>query len=269
MDASKTAMLATITDEHVRRYDDDGFFVLEGAVAGEALEMLRREADLAIAAEEERIRNNARDVEHLTHLGHRYFVIQRSRTRLDLRAFLWSALMTDVCARLVGPDAYLFTELFVCKRPGPETSFGWHQDHGYVDYFGFGDGPPNVTVWTALDDMTEENGTLRVLPFSRGGTRVTAKHHRLAGDRDIVADFGGGPGELLEMPAGSVVVMSGLLPHASGPNTTPGTRRAHLTQYSKQPVLIDGKTPAQLAVPVLQGGAIQAPDYSGQPPRGE
>jgi ectoine hydroxylase-related dioxygenase (phytanoyl-CoA dioxygenase family) len=262
-------MTATITESHVRRFDEDGFFVLEGAIDGAPLDMLRREADMAVLVEEERIRKQAADVEHITHLGRRYFVIQRSRTRLDLRGFLWSPLMLDLCARLVGPDAYLFTELFVCKHQGLQTSFGWHQDHGYVDYFGFGHGPPNVSVWTALDDMTEANGTLRVLPFSRGGTRATAQHRPAPDGSDIVADFGGGAGELLEMGAGSVVVMSGLLPHASGPNTTGAARRAHLVQYSRQPILIDGITPAQLAVPVLIGGVPQAPDYSRQPPRGQ
>jgi ectoine hydroxylase-related dioxygenase (phytanoyl-CoA dioxygenase family) len=260
--------MTPIADDHVRRYKEDGFFILERAVRGEELDMLRREADMAIAAEEDRIRNNARDVEHITHAGRRYFVIQRSRTRMDLRAFVFGPRMTDLCARLVGPDAYLFTELFVCKRQGSETAFGWHQDHGYVDHFGFGHYTPNVTVWTALDDMSEENGTLRVLPFSRGGAPRIVKHHQVPGGTDIVADFGGGEGELLPMPAGSVVVMSGLLAHASGPNTTSTTRRAHLIQYSRQPILIDGTTPAQLAVPVLAGGVPQAPDYSGQPARG-
>jgi ectoine hydroxylase-related dioxygenase (phytanoyl-CoA dioxygenase family) len=261
-------MLAAITEEHVRRFDADGFFVLERAVDGADLAMLQHEADLAVAAEEERIRSNASDVEGITHLGRRYFVIHRSRSRLELRAFLFGPLMRDVCARLVGPDSYLFTELFVCKRPGAETSFGWHQDHGYVDHFGFGHNPPNVSVWTALDDMTEQNGTLRVLPFSKGGARTIVKHHPAPAGSDIVADFGPDRGDLLEMPAGSVVVMSGLLAHASGPNVTGATRRAHLIQYSKQPVLIDGSKPAQMAVPVLVGGVAQEPDYSGLPERG-
>ncbi len=254
-------MITRLTDDHVRRFDEDGFFVLEGAVEGDRLDTLRREADLAIASEEDRIRDQAKGVEHITHLG-RYFVIHRSRTRLDLRAFLWSPLMTDVCARLVGPDAYLFTELFVCKCGGPATTFGWHQDHGYVDYFGFGHNPPNVSVWAALDDMSEANGALRVLPFSRGGARATAKHRKAPVGSDIIADFGGGSGELLEMRAGSIVVLSGLLPHHSGPNTTDRTRRAYLVQYSKQPVLVDGAKPAQMAVPVLAGGVPQPPDYS-------
>jgi ectoine hydroxylase-related dioxygenase (phytanoyl-CoA dioxygenase family) len=123
-------------------------------------------------------------------------------------------------------------------------------------------------VWTALDDMTEQNGTLRVLPFSKGGARTIVKHHPAPTGSDIVADFGPDRGDLLEMPAGSVVVMSGLLAHASGPNVTGATRRAHLIQYSKQPVLIDGSKPAQMAVPVLVGGVAQEPDYSGLPERG-
>jgi ectoine hydroxylase-related dioxygenase (phytanoyl-CoA dioxygenase family) len=261
------SMPEAIDDEHVRRFEEDGYFVLERALDEGTLAMLRREADLAVESEAARLARGESGIEQLTH-RERYFVIYRSRTQVELRSFLFSRLMGDVCARLIGPDAYLFTELFVCKLTGPETSFGWHQDFGYVDHFGFGHHSPNVSVWTALDDMSDENGTLRVLPFSRGGTRHAVKHRPAPTGSDIIADFGEGEGEVLDVPAGSIVVMSGLLPHRSGPNTTPRPRRAYLFQYSKRPVLIEGHGPAQMAVPVLAGGVLQAPDYSTLPARG-
>jgi ectoine hydroxylase-related dioxygenase (phytanoyl-CoA dioxygenase family) len=261
-------VLTRIGDDHARRFAEDGYFVLERALGAPELEMLQREADLAVAREDARIGRSAADVERITHAGQRYFVIHRSRERLELRNVLFSSLMLHVCARLVGRTAYLFTELFVCKRTGEQTEFGWHQDFGYVDHFGFGHYPPNVSVWFALDDMTERNGTLRVLPFSRGGTQSVVKHRQAPGGTDVVADFGDTSGSaLLEMPAGSVVVMSGLLPHASGPNTAPSMRRSYLVQYSSVPILMDDGKPAQLAIPVLAEGAAQKPDYSGQPPR--
>jgi hypothetical protein len=260
-------MRTQIDDGHVRSFEADGFFVLERALDAAVLDMLRREADLAIAFEAERLSGGDRDVETITH-AERYFVIHRSRTRLDLRRFLFGPLMVELCARLVGADAYLFTELFVCKLKGPDTAFGWHQDHGYVDHFGFGHHAPNISVWVALDDMSDENGALWVLPFSRGGVRAPVRHQRAAVGTDIVADFGDGEGELLEMRAGSILVMSGLLPHRSGPNTTDRPRRAYQFQYSKQPILIEGHGAAQMAVPILLRGVPQEPDYSTLPPRG-
>ena len=50
--------------------------------------------------------------------------------------------------------------------------FAWHQDSGYVKWYNpTTEHKPYVTCWCTLDDVSEENGTVYLLPHSRGGTK--------------------------------------------------------------------------------------------------
>ena len=57
--------------------------------------------------------------------------------------------------------------------------FAWHQDGGYVK---FSDPKtrhrPYLTCWCALDDMSEDNGTIFVMPHDRANTRNHILPHR-------------------------------------------------------------------------------------------
>jgi ectoine hydroxylase-related dioxygenase (phytanoyl-CoA dioxygenase family) len=253
-------MSAVIRDDDVGRFEHEGYLVLDRAVSADTLGMLRREADEAIAWEERRIAAADSGVETISRLGERYFVPGRSREQEVMRDFLFGEVMLEIARRLLGPDAYLFTELFVCKMRDERTEFGWHQDFGYLASYGFGHYQPNLSVWTALDDMSEENGALTVLPFSEWGSRRLVEHRLDPETRDQVADFGDHAGRLLVIPAGSIVVLSGLVPHKSGRNGSGRPRRAHLVQYSREPVLAGGR-PIQFAVPALVAGEPQRPRY--------
>ncbi len=100
--------------------------------------------------------------------------------------------------------------------------FGWHQDSGYVKHYD----PttrhkPYVTVWCTLDDVSEENGTVYLLPHSRGGTKDRLlDHYREDGTNDVIGYDGDDPGEAMIVPAGSVVAFTSYNLHRSGPNTT-------------------------------------------------
>ena len=72
----------------------------------------------------------------------------------------------EVCRATLGDTAYLFWEQYVVKGAEAGMKFSWHQDSGYV---GYPDHKPYLTCWCALDDMSEENGTVYVMPFSQNG----------------------------------------------------------------------------------------------------
>ena len=131
--------------------------------------------------------------------------------------------------------------------------FSWHQDSGYLDF----PHAPYVTVWTAIDDMTVANGTVKVLPFSTIGIRTRVEHVRDPESGDKVGYFGTETGVTAEVPAGSIVVMSSLNFHCSGPNTTDRMRRAYVTQYSPDRI-VDPVTNEllHLGVPFLQDGNV-------------
>jgi ectoine hydroxylase-related dioxygenase (phytanoyl-CoA dioxygenase family) len=106
-----------------------------------------------------------------------------------------------------------------------------------------------------MDDMSEENGTIYVLPYSRAGVRDTVNHVKEAGSNDMVGYHGDDPGIPVIVPAGTIVCFSSNTFHRSGANKTNRPRRSYLCQYSPKPILTaDGSKPWCDAVPFLQDG---------------
>jgi ectoine hydroxylase-related dioxygenase (phytanoyl-CoA dioxygenase family) len=160
--------------------------------------------------------------------------------------------MADVCRRTIGDNAWLFWEQYVVKGAGGGMKFSWHQDSGYV---GYPDHKPYLTCWCALDDMTEANGTVRILPFSTLGIRTWVKHVKEEGSNDEVGYFGKEPGIPAIVPAGSIVLFTSVSFHASSANTSGRMRRAYLAQYSAEPILTaDGRKLWGCAEPLLRDG---------------
>lgn len=243
-----------LTPEELSRFEREGYLVLERVLPPDLLDALRAEADHALTWHEAEIEAQ-KTVDRLNYVGEHYFIPGRSRERPVLAEYLRGDLMLEFCRELLGNDAYLFIELFILKLPQNRVPFGWHQDHGYVDAYGYGHYPPNLSIWTALDDMTAENGALEALAFSSRRFDSVPPHEQDE-HGNFVADFGADSGTLLPVPAGSLILMSGLLPHRSGLNASGAIRRAYLCQFSPQPIVDDRGEPIQMAVPLLREGTV-------------
>jgi len=241
MTTTETARAGLVTPQMRAQYVKEGYFVLESVLSEEELELLRGGAQYSIdkldAAMDEagvdRIGINAR--------GKRYFSNMIYQDRPELRQFLFGDTMAEICQATLGEDAYLFWEQYVIKAGDPDTSFAWHQDSGYVHE----DHDPYLTCWIALDDVTEENGAVYLLPYSRSGVKSYVKHIPDPVNNDLVCYFGSDPGIPMTAPAGSIVVFSSVVMHRSGPNMTDRMRRVYLAQYSRNVIMFkDGETPA-------------------------
>ena len=116
---------------------------------------------------------------------------------------------------------------------------------------------PYLTCWCTLDDVNEQNGTVYLLPHSRGGTSHTVfDHQKEDGTNDLIGYRGNDPGDPLIVPAGSIVAFSSFNFHRSGPNTTPRMRRVYLPQYSGEPILREDGSQWALAVPFVRDGKL-------------
>jgi ectoine hydroxylase-related dioxygenase (phytanoyl-CoA dioxygenase family) len=103
--------------------------------------------------------------------------------------------------------------------------------------------------------VTEANGTVYLLPYSRAGTREVVEHVRDQETNDLIGYFGDDPGEPVLVPAGSIACFSSTLFHRSGPNTTNRIRRIYLAQYSAEPILNEDRSgPRHLAEPLVVAG---------------
>jgi ectoine hydroxylase-related dioxygenase (phytanoyl-CoA dioxygenase family) len=222
------------------QYRDEGWFLLERVLTDDQLALLREVADYAVAKVDAEMDAAGVDRLGINARGRRYFSDMIYRDRPELRTFLFSDLMARIVGATLGLDAYLFWEQYVVKAGDPDTTFAWHQDSGYVHE----DHAPYLTCWITLDDVTEENGTVYLLPYSRSGIRSYVKHLRDDVTNDEVCYFGSDPGMPVIAPAGSVAVFSSTVIHRSGANTTDRFRRVYLAQYSGEVIMTkDGTKP--------------------------
>jgi ectoine hydroxylase-related dioxygenase (phytanoyl-CoA dioxygenase family) len=236
---------------HAHRFREQGYFVLEGAVAPDALDTLRGECQRFIAERDREMDRLGVDALDLDHRGSRYFVHAYGKSPAVER-FLSSDFMIQIALAALGDTVYLFNEQYVVKAAERGRKFSWHQDSGFIEYAH----QPYLTCWIALDDMSEANGTVYLLPYARAGTRDVVEHVRDRESNDLVGYFGDDPGDPVIVPAGSIACFSSTLFHRSGPNTTDRTRRVYVAQYSAEPILTeDGSRPRLLAEPLLVDGS--------------
>lgn len=243
-----------VTEEMVHQYRTDGYFVLENVIGADDLELLRSAAQFSVdradatmdAAGVDRLGINAK--------GKRYFSSMVYQERPELRRFIFGPIMEQICRRVLGEQAYLFWEQYVIKAGDPDTTFAWHQDSGYVHE----NHTPYLTCWIALDDVTEENGSVYLLPYSRSGIRSYIKHVEI-GTGDKVCYFGPDPGMPVIVPAGSIVCFSSTVIHRSGANLTDRLRRVYVLQYSSDVIMTaDGTKPHGSFDPFLVSGNVAA-----------
>ncbi len=138
--------------------------------------------------------------------------------------------MVDMVADLIGPDVKLHHTKVNSKLPGAATEVRWHQDFPYTPH----SNTDLVTALLMVDEVTEQNGPLEVLPGSHDGPLHSLWHDGVftgavddlvAADmqRDAVACFG---------PAGSVCLMHTKLAHGSAPNLSDRSRTLFICVYS-------------------------------------
>jgi ectoine hydroxylase-related dioxygenase (phytanoyl-CoA dioxygenase family) len=138
--------------------------------------------------------------------------------------------MTDYVASLIGPDVKLHHTKINSKQSGGETAVKWHQDFGFTPH-------SNDSVVTALlmiDEVTEQNGPLEVLPGSHKGP-IHGLWHDGIFTGAINAEIAAGCASKAVTctgSAGSVCLMHTRLLHGSAANQSDAPRTLFIAVYS-------------------------------------
>ena len=222
-----------IGDEQVRFYKDEGYVVVEGLIEPELLDTIRREVDATVARASEVTENDevydleashTRDQPRVRRLKtpHQYI---RSLGRLAR-----SAPLVAVLKRLIGPGVRLQTSKLNMKSAGYGAAVEWHQDWAFYPHTN----EDLLAVGVMLDDMTEENGPLMVMPGSHRGP-VYDHHHDgyFCGAIDLEqCDLDFDRAVALTGPAGSMSFHHVRMVHGSAVNRSDRPRRLMLYQYT-------------------------------------
>jgi ectoine hydroxylase-related dioxygenase (phytanoyl-CoA dioxygenase family) len=218
----------------IEQYDEAGFLVMPDLLTESEIACLRqRVADIANGvvttypeasieyepgAPRERGLANVRKLNHCEH-----------HDELLLDAARHPAIL-DVVESLIGPDIKLLGEQLFMKPPGGIEK-AYHQDSPYFTI----EPMSLVSAWIALDDVTEENGCLKVIAGShRYGPRPHDEPWMVGDRRDMKiadADIDYGKETSILLKAGDVSFHHSLLMHSSGPNRTPYSRRGLAMHY--------------------------------------
>ena len=252
MQRSSTPATSIVTAAQREAFRKDGFFVLKNVVPFAHLQLLRAKVDQNIARLDAEMEAQGVTKQGINHKGSRYFVAGYTPADHEVGQFIFSDLMADITRATLGDNVYLFHEQYVVKAAEKGGKFSWHQDSGYV---GHADHKPYLSCWVTLDDVTEENGTVYLLPYDRAGTRTRVEHRRDEESNDMIGYFGDDAGDPILAPAGSIACFSSTVFHRSGPNLTGKMRRIYLPQYSAEPIRkADGEGLWNLAVPFIENG---------------
>jgi len=232
--------MSILSDDQVSQYRRDGILVVEDAIEPELLEQLR--ADFATWDAES---SNHDEPYGSTSDGRPRFDLQpgtpsqpaalrRVQSPTEISDAYFTAManspVTDMVADLIGPDVKFHHSKINSKQPGSATEVKWHQDFPFTPHTN----SDLVTVLLFIDDVTEENGPLAVIPGSHKGTIHSLWHDGVftgAVDDTLEAEFKA-TAQLCTGKAGSVCFMHTRLAHGSEPNLSQAPRTLFISVYS-------------------------------------
>ena len=153
-------------------------------------------------------------------------------------SYLQHPLFASICSRIHGKEGRIacLRAMFMNKPAGFGTPLVWHQDR-WTNL----DRDPQITLWTALDPATIENGCVHIIPGSHG-TLVNPEHGSgfLTAEQTekILAQNEPMP---LELAAGGVVLFHNWLLHSSDINRSGIPRRAFSVCYMDAETIVSNE----------------------------
>lgn len=241
-----------LTDEQWASYEENGYLRLGQVLSSEDLKALQERIDdimmgradldyskilMQLDSLDGQYENAG--VQSMGHKGARldYRKIQELENDPLFWEFMNCPIFEEICERQYGSEMPIaaFRAMFMNKPANQGTLLPWHQDR-WSDL----DRDPLVTLWTALDPATEENGCVQIIEGSHkfgllnpahGSGYVTPEQAE-----ELLEKY---PVIHLELEAGEAVLLHNWLLHASDKNHSSQSRRAFSVCY------MDGDTMAK------------------------
>lgn len=148
---------------------------------------------------------------------------------------------------LLGPDIKLFRDALMMKPARHGSAKPYHQDSAYWTI----DPPDLCSAWIALDDATEENGCMRLIPGSHHSGLL--EHQHLA-DYQVDEETLDRSREVsVPLESGGVLLFHSRLLHATSPNRSDRSRRAMIFSYMSARSRYTGPLASRPHYPLVHG----------------
>ena len=171
--------------------------------------------------------------------GHNSYAINGWHSSLaNLYKIISDSRISDVMQDLMGENLICWGSHFFCKDPNSKETVAWHQD---ISYWPMSESK-TITVWLAIDDVDETNGSMKVIPKSHLHGQINFDKSKDSENNVLhqtivnAEDYGLAPVSI-NLKAGQIEVHSDLLVHGSSENNS-NKRRAGLTMRFVPPEVI-------------------------------
>ena len=237
-------MTQILTDEQWAQYERQGYLRLGKVLGDEDLTALQRRIDDIMLGRAELdysqilMQLDSPDGQYenagVQSKGHKGATLAYRKIQ-DLEAdplfleFMERPVFREICARQYGTGVPIsaFRAMFMNKPAHQGTLLPWHQDR-WSDL----DRDPLVTLWTALDPATQENGCVQIIEGSHKFGLLNPAHGSgyvtPAQAEELLEKY---PVVPLELEAGEAVLLHNWLLHASDKNNSAQSRRAFSVCY--------------------------------------
>ena len=272
--------MAALTEQQINSFWTKGFLMVEDAVEPLALQAMRgdfanwvEDSKAQLGAYGKTIDGRARfDLEtgHSTEKPS----LRRINAPIEVSEHYFNAsmnsLVTDCIADLIGPNVKFHHAKINSKLPNSKTVVRWHQDFSFTPHTN----DDLVTALLFIDDVTEENGPLKVVPGSHKGRIYSLWHDGVftgAIDNDK-AQVCEDTSVLCTGKAGSVCLMHTRLLHGSSVNNSLNSRTLHISVYSAEDAIAVSPNPVPskyhgLVVRGERTGRIRASEFDMEMPK--
>lgn len=234
-------------------YQKHGYLVVKDIISPDALERIKQETFFIFSGKRGKVDGLDDESLHLdqAELTRKYAAIHfPHKISPVIRSYAADPQVASILSKLVSPNVKCMQTMLFMKAPGKKGQ-AWHQDEYYIPTR-----DRSLTgVWLALDNASQENGCLWVIPGSHSDgylrKRISYQGDEFA-DVDMcdLSPYTEKDFKPLEVSAGSIVFFNGYLLHMSLRNkSTDQFRRALVSHYSSAESLLpwdlDGRIPPQ------------------------
>jgi ectoine hydroxylase-related dioxygenase (phytanoyl-CoA dioxygenase family) len=224
------------------RFADEGYLLVENAVDADQVSALRNQFSDWVEASRQQCRPWGKTLDGRARFdlepGHDKDrpALRRVNAPTDISAEYLAAMrdsrIADYVAELIGPNVKFHHSKINSKLPGAATAVKWHQDFAFTPH----SNDDLVTALLMLDDLSEENGPLQVLPGSHRGAIYDLWHDgEFTGaiDDDLARDCLARSVSCTGT-AGTLCLMHTRLLHGSAANRSPRPRTLFIVVYSAE-----------------------------------
>lgn len=233
-------------------FEEHGFVILKKVFDEQTLLKMRKLTDEIVEHGEKDLEDpfSKYYMSHRTDQGALYDLFQRHPEFQEIAKN--KTILTEI-SKIVGEDIFLYENSLVYKPKNKSNEVPWHQD-----FINRPHEPIKYIAWIAFDDVTVENGAMKVIPGSHKNGFLPwfaipgeTHHTRLVLDGINVDDY-----IFAELEAGDVLIFNQLLLHSSDRIVSDKPRRAYRISYQgfeqiftprATPIVLMGGTPASLA----------------------